>query len=528
MKKLLILIILLFQLSSFAQTVEDAWIFLQNKPQQATYLSNPLSMLSQRALDRRSRYNIALDEKDVPIDDNYISQIRQSTGISIKAKSKWLNALHVQGFETDIRNLLSFNLVERIEFANKNIGIVSRPTSVNKVINNFKILNSTTTYNYGQGTNQINMLHGDELHVRGFAGQGVLIGIIDAGFQQVDTDPLFEHLRMNNKIIDVYNFVGNDTNIYQYHMHGSGVLSTIGANTDGVLVGTAPDALFALYVSEDASQEMPIEESYWAQAAERADSVGVDVINTSLGYMRFDRADYNYTMSDLDGNTAFISRAAEIAVSRGINVVVSAGNSGTTDWPKIGFPADAVSVITVGAVDEDRLIANFSSRGNTTDGRVKPDIMAQGKNASVFWNGNISSLNGTSFSSPIIAGMVGCLVQIVPNTNPYQLKQSILETADNYATPNENFGYGIPDFSQNTLLGIDEFKQQKITIFPNPTSNFININYLIHPTNYILTDLSGKIILKGVTSRKIMLKNINTGIYLLQIKNKYFKIIKYE
>jgi len=528
MKKMLLFIVLLINSLSYSQTIEDAWIYIQDKPQLTDYLTHPLQMLSQRALDRRQRYNIALDEKDVPIDDNYIFQISHSAGITLKAKSKWLNAVHVQGDETAIRNLLHLSFVEKIEFANKNIGIVSRPASTNNEISLFRSINSTITYNYGAGDNQIYMLHGEALHLREFTGKNVLIAIIDAGFQQVDTDPLFAHLRNNHKIIDVYNFVGNDNNIYQYHMHGSGVLSTIGAKTDGVLVGTAPDALFALYVSEDVSQEMPIEESYWAQAAERADSLGVDVINTSLGYMTFDRADYNYTMNDLDGKTAFISRAAEIAVSRGINVVVSAGNSGASSWPKIGFPADAKSVITVGAVDENRLIASFSSRGHTVDGRIKPDVMAQGKNSAVFWNGSIRSLNGTSFSSPITAGMMACLVQAAPYVDPYQLKQSILETADNYTTPNPDYGYGIPDFSQNKYLNINDLKQNIKLVFPNPTTDFISINDLIRITDYKLFDLTGKLVLEGNTAGKISLQQIHSGIYLLEIEDKLFKIIKYE
>lgn len=528
MKKILLLIIFLFNFSSYSQTIEDAWIYLNDKPQQTDYMSHPLRMLSQRALDRRARYNIALDEKDVPIDDNYFLQINLATGITVKAKSKWLNAIHVQGYETDIRNLLNLSFVKKIEFANKSIGIISRPATENIENDLFRNINSTITYNYGEGNNQINMLHGEEVHLRGFTGNNVLIAIIDAGFQQVDTDPLFEHLRVNHKIVDVYNFVGNDSNVYQYHMHGSGVLSTIGAKTDGVLVGTAPDALFALYVSEDVSQEMPIEESFWAQAAERADSIGVDVINTSLGYMTFDRADYNYTMDNLDGKTAFISRAAEIAVSRGMNVVVSAGNSGATSWPKIGFPADAKSVITVGAVDENKLIAYFSSRGNTVDGRIKPDVMAQGKNSAVFWNGSIRNLNGTSFSSPITAGMVACLVQAAPYVDPYQLKQSILETADNYINPNPDYGYGIPDYSKNKYLNINNLKQNIRLIFPNPTTDFISINDLIRLTDYKLFDLSGKLILTGNTAGKISLKQLHSGMYLLQIEDKLFKIIKYE
>ena len=523
MKSILFLLInlLIFQ-SISAQTIEDAWIFFSDKPQSSSYLTNPLNMLSQRALDRRARYNISLDIKDVPVEVTYLSQVAQANGISIMAKSKWMNAVHVQGFESDIRNLSSLSFVDHIEFANKNIPSITRP-----ITDNYPTIATKTFYDYGNGANQINMLHGEYLHQNNFTGQGVLIGIIDAGFTSLDTELFFSDLFSQSRIVDKYNFPDNNVDVYQRSMHGTGVLSTIGSQDDGNLVGTAPDALFALYISEDVNQEMPIEETYWAAAAERADSIGVDVINTSLGYMTFDRADYNYSMSDLDGQTSFVSRAATIAVSRGINVVVAAGNSGASSWPKIGFPADTDAVITVGAVDVSGQVASFSSRGPTADARVKPDVMAQGEGASVFWNGSIQNLNGTSFSSPIMAGLVACLVQANPNANPQQIKQSIIQTADKFAIPDDDYGYGIPDFSQNSLLSVSQNRFDNLIIYPNPTQQYLHIN-ISKKRNYKIIDIMGKLVKQGNTDGDIALTELSSGIYFLQIKQQTYKFIKNE
>ncbi len=528
MKKLLLLLITIIGQNTQAQQIEDAWVYFNDKPQSATYLANPTSMLSQRSLDRRARYGIALDIKDVPIEPSYINQISNSQGITVMAKSKWMNALHVQGVENDIRSLLNFSFVDNIEFANQNIGIVTRPRPKFSIKTETISKSVQTNYNYGLGYDQIHLMNGEVVHQNNFTGSGVLIGIIDAGFVDVDTEPFYSSLFTNNKIKDVYNFVDNDQNIYQYSYHGAGVLSTIAANDNANFVGTAPDADFALYLSEDVSQEMPIEETYWAEAIERADSLGVDVVNTSLGYQAYDRAEYTRNMDvDLDGNTSFITRVANIAVSRGIHVLVSAGNSAQNVWYKIGFPADSPSVITVGATDISGIRASFSSIGPTSDGRIKPDVMAVGKNASVFWQGQIRNMSGTSFSSPILCGMVACWVQAQPNLNPTQLKQQLLDISDRHNNPDNEYGYGIPDFSQaGFIMAINENTTDKTGVYPNPFKDVIYVKRDEKNKFYLITDLNGKVVKEGKLSSQIDLSNLNLGLYFLNIGNNHYKIVK--
>ena len=323
---------------------EDAWVYLKNKPNAATFIATPLTMLSQRALDRRTKQDIAIDSKDVPLDATYYLQIKNATGITVLAKSKWMNAIHVQGTQTAINNLkTTFSFVDTIEFANRALnakGVVLQEVTEVKKRNKFAEI--STTFNYGNATNQIEMLKGDFLHQQGFTGTGMHIAVIDAGFPNVNTLAAFKRLRDNNQILGGYDFVNRSTDFYTGHNHGAKVLSDIGAYVENEFVGTAPDASFYLFRTEDASKETPLEETLWVEAAERADSLGVDVINTSLGYTTFDNPNYNYSYADMDGKTTFISRGAEIGVSRGMILVNSAGNEGNDPWKYMGAPSDAV------------------------------------------------------------------------------------------------------------------------------------------------------------------------------------------
>jgi len=526
MKKILAVIFLQISIFSFAQT-EDAWVYFTDKPEAAYYLANPLEMLSQRALDRRVAQNIPLDEKDVPIAISYINQITNSTGIAVKAKSKWLNALHIRGTISDIENLENLAFVDHIEFADKSLNTnASARTALQQSISQVnKNLEALATFGYGTSTNQIEMLNGHLLHQQDFTGSGKIIAVMDTGFVGVDATSPFQRLQDNNLILGGYDFVNSSTNFYGGGSHGTMVLSTMGGYVENQLVGTAPDAQYYLFITEDINAENPVEESFWVEAAEEADRLGVDVINTSLGYFGFDNPNYNYTYADMNGITSFISRGSEVAFSRGIICVTSAGNSGTSENPNIAVPADAEHTLAVGAVMPDESYATFSSIGPSFDGRVKPDVMAQGKNAVVSDEmGNIVTSDGTSFSGPITAGLVACLWQALPDKTNSQIVQLIKESANLYATPNAQFGYGIPDFNlivQNAL-GTNQFVENKFIVYPNPVASILNLKFpqdLKTGEISIYNNLGQRILLEKMTvnSSNLSLEDLGCGIYFYEI-----------
>jgi hypothetical protein len=523
MKRILFLILFFSCFAGFSQ--EDAWVYFNGKKNTQSYYDNPLEMLSQRALDRRTQQGIALDSKDIPIDKNFISQIKSVSGITVMAKSKWLNALHVRGTETVINSLKSLAFVEKVDFANKKLNTTTRIGVATKTKSLSKVLETKVDFAYGSSANQIQMLHGDVLHQQNYTGSGKIIAVMDAGFPGVNTAQPFQRLRDNNQILGGYDFVSRNTDFYTGDSHGSMVLSCMGGYKENELVGTAPDASYYLFRTEDDSSENPVEESYWVEAAEKADSLGVDVINTSLGYFGFDNTDYNHPYNEMDGKTAFMTRGAEIAFSRGMIVVVSAGNEGATANPNIGVPADGFSVLTVGAVTSAKAVTTFSSIGPSSDGRVKPDVMAQGQSVVLSDSaGNIRTANGTSFSGPITAGMVACLWQAFPNKTNTEIKEMILKSADRYTVPNAQYGYGIPNFSLalSSGLGLNEFSQKNVFLYPNPTSNLSTVSF---PDNFdsglfqVYSVLGKKLLEQTITKAlpSVSLKTLNAGTYIYSL-----------
>ncbi len=312
------------------------------------------------------------------------------------------------------------------------------------------------------------------------------------------------------------------------------VLSTIGGYVENQFVGTAIDADFYLYITEDNTHEMPDEEVHWISAAERADSIGVDVINTSLGYYDFDDSRYNYLYEDMDGQTTYISRGAQFAAEKGIMVVVSAGNEGNNSWHYITAPADSKDVFTIGAVDSNNQPAGFSSYGPTSDGRIKPDVDALGVWASIIRpDGSIDYSSGTSFSSPITAGAMACLIQAAPEVHPEVLRQYVRESADHYNNPTNQMGYGIPDFSvaYDKCMGVVDVDRTYVTIYPNPTAALLNIESEVPVKQLQLISFEGKIVKKFAASKQIDLSDLPKGVYVLKVqlengKTEIKKIIK--
>lgn len=534
MKKLILTIVLFVSFIAIAQ--EDAWIYFNDKPNASIFLANPLTMLSQRALDRRIAQNIAVDILDVPVHQVYINQIEAATGITVMAKSKWLNAVHVRGTQSDIQALSTFTFVNSIDFANEALNIRQiqpKDTKINKIN---KELESFVNYNYGNSANQIQMLNGHLLHQQDYTGQGKIIAVLDSGFIGVNTAAPFQNLITNNQILGGYNFPDGNTNYFTRHNHGTSVLSCMGGFVDGQLVGTAPDAQYYLFITEDINEENPVEESYWVEAAELADSLGVDVINSSLGYFEYDNPAYSYSYNDMNGTTAFASRGADIAFSKGMMVVISAGNSGNTSNPHIAVPAEAINVLAIGAVDNNENYAPFSSIGPSFDGRVKPDVCAKGLMTTVSnTSGSIVNSSGTSFSSPVMAGMVASFWSAVPSLTNTQVRQYIIESADLYANPTIQKGYGIPDFqlALTNALNSMNFGIENLTFFPNPTKDIITLtNKEIDGKLYIFNNL-GQLVKEETISKKnqnFNIKEFNSGIYYYQIilpsKSIQGKIIK--
>lgn len=522
MKKTVLFFVFLFTFSAYSQ--EDAWVYFTGKPNSQYYFDNPLQMLSQRSLDRRTNQNISLNSSDIPIYQPYIDQIIASNGILVKAKSKWLNCVHVRGSVANIQALANLSFVSQINFANNSLNAKSAfQYQVSDVNKQFEV---QTVFPYGNSLNQIQMLNGHLLHQQNFTGVGKIIAVLDSGFINVNVVQPFQRLFTNNLILGGYNYVSGNANVYTLHNHGTMVLSCMGGYTEGQLVGTAPDAQYYLFVTEDVASENPVEESFWVEAAEEADRLGVDIITSSLGYFAYDNPNYSYSYSDMTGNFAFVSQGANIAFTKGIVVVASAGNSGATSEPHVGVPAEATNVLAIGAVKADEIYANFSSIGPSFDNRIKPDVMAQGQSVTLSnSNGNIVTASGTSFSGPIMAGMIASFWQAVPNLTNLQVVNFVKQSADRYSNPNAQYGYGIPDFQMainSALLAVTENTENTFVLYPNPANGNISISNNEPFTNsvFVLYNNLGQIVATQKMENSIQnvsLENISKGIYFYKI-----------
>ena len=423
---------------------DDALMFrvtLRDKVGSPCSLQHPEQFLSQRALQRRQRQHLPLDSTDLPLSTVYLDAIA-AHGVKIVARSKWNNSVLVASD--------SLALLQRLD----GLPFVVKLEKVYEAPDSFPTFNCPRrTKPFGElkaeenaTDEQLQQIHLDRLHAAGFRGKGMLVAVLDGGFQYADHIPALQRI---NKVGERDFVYPPSPNIYREHNHGTKVLSVMAANEKGVFVGSAPEADYWLLRCEQTQTESRSEEDFWAAAAEFADSVGVDVINTSLGYADFDDDEQNYPYRWLDGQHMMISRMASMLARKGIVMVCSAGNSGNETWKKITIPADANDVLTVGAVDANGVNAAFSSVGLTADGRVKPDVMAMGENCKIITaEGEISGANGTSFASPLIAGAVACLWQSMPEKTALEIIDIVRRGCHQYDTPDNIYGYGIPDFSK--------------------------------------------------------------------------------
>lgn len=506
------LIIVLSFLFSFELAAQRHRVYFTDKAENLALLQEPQKILSAKALLRRQQKNVALSANDVPVAGSYLAGL-SNMGLTVKFASRWFNYALVEGEIPAELYQLSF--VKRVEETRK---FRLQLASVQGVAN----------FDYGFADNQIEMLKGDSLHSRGFTGRGMTIAILDAGFRGSDTIPAFDSLRMENRLLGTYNFVNGDTNVYVSGSHGTLVLSTMAANLPMQMVGTAPHASYWLLTSEFEPTETPVEMDNWLAAAEFADSVGADVINSSLGYSIFDDAADNLSYADMDGNTALVTKAADMAASKGIAVVVSAGNEGASSWQFITAPADGDSVLTIGAVDHTGAYASFSSRGPSFDGRIKPDVVAQGLGAVVATSsGSLTNASGTSFSSPIVAGLTACLMQSQPSRKNYEIYAQIRISASQYNNPDNSLGFGIPDFNKAYIISQPEVgEKRELSVFPNPFAESLNLIGLEPGQAYEIEiyDLRAqKVYSQSGTSNASGQLNISPvlgrGIYLLKLKS---------
>lgn len=526
-----------------AQTGNRYWIEFTDKNNSPYSLSSPSAYLSQRAIQRRQRQNIAIDSSDLPVNPAYLDSLI-SKGATIRHKSKWLNGATVEVPNTQVlTDILNLPFVKT---SSKNGRVAYNKPAMEEVkwlgrveTSPMMRIDRLTNADYGVSYNQIRMHNGDVLHNLGYRGQGMRIAVFDAGFINVNTLACFDSIFAENRMVDTYDFVDLTTNPYVFDSHGTYVLGCMAGIIPNELIGTAPKAEYMLYRTENNvnGSENQIEEDNWVAAAERADSAGADVFNTSLSYTTFDDPTMNHTYADMDGNTARITRGADMAARKGILVVASAGNYGNGGWTYIGAPADGDSVLSVGATNAEGQRVGFSSLGPTSDGRIKPNVMAQGQAAvSCSLNGQgVTYVSGTSFSGPIMAGLATILWQAYPTRTNMEIYEALLQSSDNRVSPNNQIGWGKPDlqFALTLLSNKPEQTLAEIKAFPNPFSDQLMVQFeqRVAAQNMLyVRDLNGKLLYSesmgrvnsGAQAFQLALpNNLSKGVYLLEITNEY-------
>lgn len=479
-------------------------------------------LLSTRAIERRQKSGIPVpDYHDLPVNDEYIRQV-SSLGFTFHCVSKWMNtALFKTINPANTSSLKALPFVSEVKMVKNNI---VKGDSEDKLA--FILTDEITPFD-----RPITMVNGYPMHSSGFDGSGILIAVLDAGFMYADRALSLAALRSRNGIKDTYDFVKKSPVVYAYHTHGLSVLSVLAGNISGGIKGTAPAADYILLRSEDPTSETPAEEDFWVAAAEYADSSGADIISSSLGYSTFDDESMNYKFSDLDGNTAFITCAADIAASKGILVVNSAGNERNKPWKRIIAPSDGDSVLAAGAVDGNNYIAVFSSAGPSADRQVKPDLSALGVSITVQVNETqLAKANGTSFSCPVLSGMAASLMEAVPEADNHEIIRALQLSADRKNSPDSLYGYGIPDmlyalrYLQDIYVEIPEDGSE---VGPNPTSGELQLTFRNEPgrMKMDIINSSGKIIYRrdfgeyaGRNLRINALRGMEQGIYFIRLE----------
>ncbi|MBN1466732.1 S8 family peptidase [candidate division KSB1 bacterium] len=488
MKNLSVRSLLIFMMVTtsvcFSAAKEKYWLFFKDKGQvlAKSSLQQLEDELDERAKWRRAKVAGAplVDATDLPVYQPYIDAVIKR-GFTIIVSSKWLNAVSVRATTDEARDLATLACIREV----KRVGSGKRKPIIDEPKELAKPLGATAngSYDYGPSITQNEQIGVPDVHSAGITGDGVLVAVLDAGFN-LDNEAF-----STIDIVAMHDFINDDDNVdnepgdaANQNSHGTQVLSVIGGFAPGKLIGPAFGASFLLAKTEDVSSETEIEEDYWIAAAEWAEARGADIITTSLGY--YDWYDY----SDMNGQTALITIAADIAVKKGIVVVTSAGNEGDNSWRYIGAPADGFDVIAVGAVNSTGTIAGFSSRGPTSDGRIKPEVVALGVSCTVAYaGGGFGSANGTSFSCPLVAGAAALILSAHPHLTPKQVRQALIQTAAQVTQPDNTYGFGLinaldaANYHGNISDPADA--TELVSLYPNPYS------YSDHGVLFFIVDL---------------------------------------
>lgn len=470
-KKIILFFIAIVLISETQAQFTRYIVWLKNKAATTFTLSNPAPYLSQRAIDRRTFYNIAVDSSDLPVPSSYILQIKGIPNVTVLNVSRWMNAISIS---TNDANAIT--AINALSFVQSTSAIAARSSvTQNKYHENITgpiaqrgaDLNGNNFFDYGATSlSEIHIHEGEFLHNIGLRGQGMQIAMLDGGFFQYTSFDAFDSANANNQFLETWDFVAREQSVVEDNSHGMSCLSTIAANIPGQFVGMAPKASFRLYRTEDASSEYPIEEFNWACGAERADSAGANVISSSVGYNTdFDDPVFNHVYADMNGDKIITTIAADLAAKKGMLVVVSAGNEGTLPWHYITSPADADSVIAVGAVNTAGMVGTFSSYGPSADGRIKPDVASVGVGAVIQTQFNTVGLsNGTSFAAPKMAGLSTALWQGFPEFNNMRIVRALKESGSIFSSPNDRIGYGIPNMKVAFAALLKEFATSTATV----------------------------------------------------------------
>ncbi|MFY0652220.1 MAG: S8 family peptidase [Cyclobacteriaceae bacterium] len=544
-KKSIVFFFLLF-LIQVLHAQERYVVFFSDKEGSTFSTDRPLEFLSQRAIDRREKAGFDVSDTDFPVNQNYLDSLTKHE-ITYHYTSRWFNAALVEVEESKLEAIVDKSFIASYDLVAKRINNRNRyadnPSPENLNFNGADPDASSSSSNV-----QLNMLAAKAMHEDGYTGGGKWIAVFDGGFNGVNESNVFKHLFNNDLIIDTEDIVTGGKDVFLRDDHGTQVLSCISSNYNEQMVGTGYGANISLYITEDIESEFRIEEYNWLIAAEKADSSGVDIISCSLGYDSFfDDSSMNYKVADLDGKTAVVTRAAEMASERGMLVVNSAGNALDRQiWDLVSFPSDGENVLSVASVTGNREKSGFSMTGPTADNRIKPDVAAMGSSTVVVDDsGNIVKNNGTSFSCPLIAGFSASLWQAFPDLNNKELRQLILESSSQSDSPDNSLGYGIPNYYKaiGEVLSIESMAKEQIEIFPNPImGNIISIRFNAVPTNgelnFELYNSEGKLIVsekrqKVISNSSVQLEipNLEKGIYILSIigSDSYngFKLLKF-